>query len=83
MIYLKYGIGGVLCKCTGPPERRTSGSESKYAWNIVGGRNDKTAAFLLSAHLKKAGFFGKGNNPKKIEGKDDKQEKRNTTCEVD
>lgn len=65
MIYLKYSVGSVLCKCPRPPERRTSGSESKYAWNIVRGRNDKTAAVLVCVHLEKAGLFGKGNNPKK------------------
>lgn len=57
--------GRTALEMRGPPERPTSGSESKNAWNIVGGRNDRTVAVLLCAHHEKAGFFGKGNNHKK------------------
>ena len=35
------------------------GPRTNWAWNISGGKNDKTEAVLLPAHHEKAGFFGK------------------------
>ena len=38
------------------------GPGAKSACNIAGGKNDKTEAALLPAHLEKAGFSGKDKN---------------------
>ena len=45
------------------------GPRSNQATTFSGGKNDETVAVLLWAHHKKAGFSGKDNNIKKVEGK--------------
>lgn len=53
--HLNYGLGGDLCGHPEPPERQTSGSQSKL--NLK--QNDKTEAVLRRAHHEKAGSLEK------------------------
>lgn len=47
---------------TQPPERRTSGSQSKLKPETLPEANDKTEAVLLQAHHEKSGYFGRKKN---------------------
>lgn len=56
------------------------GPRANSAWNVPGGKNDKTEVILLPVHHEKAGLFGKDNTA----GKHRRQQgRRKTKCETD
>lgn len=79
MAHLKYSFGGELVDTLDCQRVESVGSKANFAWNVGGGKSDKTDAVLLWAHNVKASFFEEDSSP----GENRRQkEKRNTKYEM-